>query len=373
LSPTIEIRPVRDRRDLRRFIRLPWSIYRGNDCWVPPLLSERHRFLDRSRNPFFRHSEAELFLAERDGEVVGRIAASVYRRHLETYHDATGFFGFFESIDDRAVATALLDAAAGWLRGRGLRRMRGPASFTINDECGLLLDAFDQPPIVLMAYNPPYYPALLEGWGLVKAQDLLAYRITVPTAVPERLKWAADTLERRTGIVLRRVDLGHFEEEVNRLHKVHSAAWADNWGAVPLTREEVGEIARDLRPVVDPDFVWFAEKGGEPIGVCVTIPDLNRALKPLNGRLFPFGALRFLWEKRRIRVVRVLIMGVLQPYRQQGVDAAMYAKTMETGIRKGYEWGEMSWILESNLPMRRVLERLGAAVYKTYRMYDRDL
>ncbi len=373
MSAKIEIRPVRGRRDLGRFIRLPWAIYRGNDCWVPPLLAERRRFLDRRRNPFFRHSEAELYLAERDGEVVGRIAAILYRRHLETYDDATGFFGFFESIDDRTVAGALLDAAAGWLRGRGLRRMRGPASFTINDECGLLVDAFDETPIVLMPYNQPYYQALLEGWGLAKAQDLLAYRIVVPQEVPRRLRWAAETLTERTGIVLRRVDLARFDEEVDRIHRVHSAAWAENWGAVPLTRDEVGEIARDLRPVVDPDFVWLAEKDGEPVGVSVTIPDLNRALKPLDGHLLPFGFLRFLWEKRRIRVARVLIMGVLAPYRQHGVDAAMYARTMETGIRKGYEWGEMSWILESNQPMRRVLDRLGARVYKTYRMYDRDL
>lgn len=373
MSQTIEVRPVGGQREVRRFIRLPWEIYRGDARWVPPLLSERKRVLDRRRNPFFRHSEAELFLAWRGAEPVGRIAAILYRRHLETYRDATGFFGFFECVDDPAVAAALLERAADWLRARGLRRMRGPTSFTINDECGLLLDAYDLSPVVLMPYNPPYYPALVEAWGLRKAQDLYAYRMTVPPAVPERLRRAAESLTERTGVVLRRVDLARFEDEVDRIHRVHSAAWAENWGAVPLTREEVGEIAHDLRPIVDVDLVWLAEKDGDPIGVSVTIPDLNQALRPLNGRLFPLGFLRFLWLRRRIDAVRVLIMGVLKPYRNLGVDAAMYALTMQAAIRKAYRWGEMSWILESNLPMRRTLERLGATLYKTYRIYDRDL
>jgi len=368
----LQVRPVRGPRDLRRFLRLPWRIYDGNAAWVPPLLRERRRFLDRRRNPFFRHSAAEFFLAEYSGEAVGRIAAIENRRHLETYGDGTGFFGFFECVDDRATAAALCERAAEWARRRGLARLRGPTSFTINDECGLLLDAYDLPPVVLMAYNPPYYPGLLEGCGFAKAQDLLAYRMSAPERVPERLRAAAALVERQ-GVVVRPVDLRDFAAEVGRIHRVHSQAWAENWGAVPLTREELEELARDLLPVVDPELVFLAEKDGEPIGVAVTVPDLNQALRCADGRLLPIGWLRILRARRHIDGLRVLILGVLREHRHRGVDAALYARTMAAAIAKGYRWAEMSWILESNLPMQRALQRLGAAPYKTYRIYDREL
>jgi GNAT superfamily N-acetyltransferase len=368
----IQVRPVRGARDLRRFVRLPWRIYDGYPSWVPPLRRERRRFLDRRRNPFFRHSAAELFLAEDSGELVGRIAAIENRRHLETYGDGTGFFGFFECVDDRETAAALLERAAEWVRRRGLRRLRGPMSFTINDECGLLLDAYELPPVLLMAYNPPYYPGLLESCGFAKAQDLLAYRMSAPAEVPERLRSAAALVERQ-GVVVRAVELRDFAAEVERVHRVHSQAWAENWGAVPLTREEVEELARELLPVVDPELVFLAELDGEPIGVAVTVPDLNQALRCANGRLLPLGWLRLLRARRRIDGLRVLILGVLAAHRHRGVDAALYARTMAAAIAKGYRWAEMSWILESNLPMQRVLQRLGAERYKTYRVYDREL
>jgi GNAT superfamily N-acetyltransferase len=368
----LEVVPVRTRRDLRRFIRFPWWIYAGNPNWVAPLLVERQAFLDRRKNPFFRHSDAELFLAERDGEVVGRIAAIENRRHLETYRDGTGFFGFFECVDEPAVARALVARAAEWVRGRGLVRLRGPMSFTINDECGLLVDAFDRPPVLLMAYNPPYYAALLEGAGLVKCQDLFAYRMDVPERVPERLAAAAAAVAGR-GIAVRKLDFERFDEEVERVHRIHSRAWADNWGAVPLTVDEMRALAAELKPLADRDLVFLAEEAGEPVGVSVTVPDIHQALRLAHGRLLPFGLLRILWAKRRIDAVRVLIMGVLPGHRFRGVDAAMYARTMAEARRKGYRWGEMSWVLESNPAMVRVAERLGAERYKTYRIYDLEL
>ncbi len=364
--------PVRSRRDLRRFIRFPWRIYAGNPNWVAPLLVERRAFLDRRKNPFFRHSDAELFLAERDGEVVGRIAAIENRRHLETYRDGTGFFGFFECVAEPAVARALVARAAEWVRGRGLVRLRGPMSFTINDECGLLVDAFDRPPVLLMSYNPPYYAELLEGAGLVKCQDLFAYRMDVPERVPERLAAAAAAVAGR-GIAVRKLDFGRFDEEVERVHRIHSRAWADNWGAVPLTVDEMRALAAELKPLADRDLVFLAEEAGEPVGVSVTVPDIHQALRLAHGRLLPFGLLKILWAKRRIDAVRVLIMGVLPGHRFRGVDAAMYARTMAEARRKGYRWGEMSWVLESNPAMVRVAERLGAERYKTYRIYDLEL
>jgi GNAT superfamily N-acetyltransferase len=371
-SGGVIVRPVAGRADLRRFLRLPWAIYAGDPAWVPPLELERRAFLDRRRNPFFRHSDAALFLAERDGVAVGRIAAIENRRHLETYRDATGFFGLFESIDDAAVAEALLARAAAWLGERGLRRMRGPTSFTINDECGLLVDAFDRPPVFLMAYNPPYYPALVERAGLRKVQDLYAYRMDVPDAVPPAVAAAARAAT-RAGVAVRTIDFGRLDEEVERIHRVHAQAWAGNWGAVPLTRDEVAALARELRPFADRDLVFVAERAGEPIGVAVTIPDLNRAVAAARGRLLPLGWLRLVRAKRRIDSLRVLILGVLAPWRHRGVDAALYARTIETARRKGYRWGEMSWILESNRPMLAVLERFGAERYKTYRVYEREL
>jgi GNAT superfamily N-acetyltransferase len=368
----IDVRPVRSRRQLRRFVALPFRIHAGNDRWVPPLVSERLAFLDRRRNPFFRHSEAELFLAERGGEAVGRVAAIENRRHLETYRDGTGFFGFFESIDDPAVASALLEHAAAWLLRRGLTRLRGPASFTINDECGVLLDAYDLPPVLLMAYNPPYYPRLLERCGLRKSQDLFAYRLEVPAAVPARVVAAAQAAAAR-GVVVRGLDFGRLEAEVSRVHGIHSRAWAENWGAVPLTGEEIAALANELLAFADRELVFLAELDGEPVGVSVTVPDFNQALRAAHGRLLPLGWLRLLAARRRIDAVRVLILGVLAEHRGRGVDAALYARTMTAAARRGYRWGELSWILESNLPMRRVAESLGAAHYKTYRLYDRDL
>ncbi len=366
------VRAVRSRRDLGRFIRFPWRIYARDPNWVAPLLVERKAFLDRRKNAFFGHSDAELFLAERGGEVVGRIAAIENRRHLETYADGTGFFGFFECVDDREVAQTLVARAADWVRGRGLGRLRGPMSFTINDECGLLVDAFDRAPVLLMSYNPPYYRTLLEGAGFVKAQDLFAYRMDVPERVPDRLAAAAAAVAAR-GIVVRKLDFARFDEEVERVHRIHSRAWAENWGAVPLTVAEMRALAAELKPLADRDLVFLAEEAGEPVGVSVTVPDIHQALRLAHGRLLPFGLLRILWKKRRIDAVRVLIMGVLPGHRFRGVDAAMYARTMEEARRKGYRWGEMSWVLESNPAMCRIVERLGAERYKTYRIYDLEL
>jgi GNAT superfamily N-acetyltransferase len=368
----LSVRPVAGAADRRRFLELPWRIYAGNPAWVPPLLAERRAFLDRSRNPFFRHSDAELFLAERNGEVVGRIAAIENRRHLETWRDGAGFFGLFESIDDVAIARALIGRAAEWARSRGRTRLRGPMSFTINDECGVLLDAYELPPVFLMAYNPPYYPRLLEACGLSKAQDLFAFRMDVPASVPELVTGAARAAE-RAGFTVRKADFTRIGEELERLHRVHSGAWKDNWGAVPLSREELEALAKELLPYADRDLVFFAERGGEPAGVAVTIPDFNRALAAARGRLLPLGWLRLLRARRHIDSLRVLILGVLAEHRHRGVDALLYARMIEEARRKGYRWGEMSWILESNLPMLAVLERFGAERYKTYRIYEREL
>jgi len=369
----INIRTVSSKAELKAFIKFPWKIYEGNTNWVPPLIIDRMEFLNREKNPFFQHSDAELFTAEKGGNIVGRIAAVKYTRHLETYKDDVGFFGFFECIDDKDVAHALFKQAEEWLSDQGLRTVRGPMNFTINDECGLLIDAFDLPPVLLMTYNPPYYQELVESYGFEKSQDLYAYRITRPEAIPDRLKRALKIQEKRHGIRIRTVNMKDFESEVDRVHSIHDQAWSENWGAVPLTRAEFQKIGKELKLVLDPDLLFIAEADGEPVGMTVCVPNMNSALKHANGRLLPFGLFKILWHKRKIDSLRVIIMGILKEHRHKALDTAMYFKLMEAALAKGYQWGEMSWILESNAPMRRVLERLGTELYKTYRIYEKPI
>jgi len=369
----INIRTVNSKAELKAFIKFPWEIYKGNSNWVPPLIIDRMEFLNREKNPFFQHSDAELFTADKNGSIVGRIAAVKYSRHLETYNDGTGFFGFFECVDDKEVAHTLFQRAEGWLSDQGLKAVRGPMNFTINDECGLLVNAFDLPPVLLMTYNPPYYQELIESYGFEKAQDLFAYRITRPEDIPDRLKRAMKILEKRHGIRIRTVNIKDFDNEVERVHRIHDQAWSENWGAVPLTKDEFHKIGKELKMILDPDLVFMAEANGTPVGVTVCVPNMNVALKHANGRLLPFGLFKILWHKRKIDSLRVLIMGVLKEYRHMALDTAMYFKLMEASLAKGYQWAEMSWILESNTSMRRVLERLDCKLYKTYRIYEKAI
>ncbi len=365
------MRPVTTAADLNQFIAFPYRLYRGDPHWVPPLRMDIRTLLSRKKNPFFQHADAEYFLAERAG-VVGRIAAIHNRAHNEFHGDSAGFFGFFESVDDQAVADALFDAAASWLKARGLTLMRGPASFSTNDECGLLVEGFDTPPTLLNPHNPAYYLPLVERAGFVKAKDLYQYQSTNPT-MPERLIQAARLLMERKKITLRRLDMKHFDQEIERIKRVYNAAWEKNWGFVPLTDAEIDHLAKQLKPVVVPDLVVFAEREGELIGFAAALPDLNVALKHNpSGRLFP-GILKILWAARKISRVRILLLGLLKEYRMTGADALMYHWIWEKGRARGYNWGEAGWILEDNAAMINASYRLGFRQYKTLRLYDRPL
>lgn len=367
---------MRTRADLRRFIDLPYRLHRDDPMWVAPLRSTVRALLDRRRNPFFEHSEAEYLLAtDAAGRVTGRIAAIRNGRHGLFHPDEThvGFFGLFECVDDQAVADALFDAAAAWLRGRGLSVMRGPASYSQNDECGLLVDGFDTPPVILNPHNPRYYVGLVERAGFTRARDLLCYEGS-GTAPPARLVEAARTLAARQRISLRPLDMRRFWEDVAHVKRLYNAAWERNWGFVPMTDAEMDHLAKALRPVVVPDLAVFAERDGEVIGLGLAIPDLNVALRHLrDGRLFPLGLFKLLWHRRRIHRLRILILGVLPAYRRSGADALLYEWIWRHGNALGYDWGEASWILEDNAPMRNGLERMGFRVYKTLRLYDRAL
>jgi GNAT superfamily N-acetyltransferase len=328
--------------------------------------------LSPKKNPFFQHAEAQYFLAQVDSKVVGRIAAIHNRLHNEFHRDRVGFFGFFESVNDRRVAGALFDAAAAWLKERELEVMRGPASFSTNDECGLLVQGFEYPPTILMPHNPPYYIELVEGSGFDKAKDLFQYELTNPH-IPERLIRGARLIAERQKIRLRSLNLREFDREVERIKQLYNRAWEKNWGFVPMTDAEIDHLASQLKPVVVPDLVVFAEREGETIGFAVALPDLNVALKTNpSGRLFP-GILAILLASRKITRIRVLLLGLLKEYRRTGADALMYQWIWEKGYALGYRWAEAGWILEDNVAMNNALLRIGFRHYKTFRLYDRPL
>ena len=369
---------MRGRQDLRRFIDLPYRLHARDPLWVPPLRRDVESLLSREKNPFFEHAEAEYFLAERGGDVVGRIAAISNRLHNETHEDRVGFFGFFESIDDRAVAGALLDAAAAWCRERGHDVLRGPASFSVNDECGLLVDGFDTPPTLMMPHNPRHYVPLIEGAGFTKARDLWVYQggsMAGYVPVPERLARGTELIRQRMGITIRPLDMSRFEAEVERIKELYNAAWEKNWGFVPMTDHEIDHLAEQFKPVVIPELVPIAEKDGKMIGFGIALPDLNVVFqRHRSGRLFPM-IFDLLWslKARRIRRARILLLGILPEYRGRGVDAMLYHWIWTRSGERGIYWGEAGWILEDNPAMNAGLEKMTFTVYKTYRLYDRPL
>jgi GNAT superfamily N-acetyltransferase len=378
LNERLRVRATRDRRDLKRFIDLPYRLHARDPVWVPPLRRDVESLLSRSKNPFFEHAEAEYFIAERGDEVVGRIAAISNRLHNETHGDRVGFFGFFETVNDQAVAAALLSAASEWCRARNHDVLRGPASFSVNDECGLLVDGFERPPTLMMPHNPRYYMDLLEHAGFTKARDLWVYQggseeRYVP--VPERLARGTELIRQRQGITLRPLNMKDFQGEVERIKELYNAAWEKNWGFVPMTDREIDHLAEQFKPVVIPELVPMAEKDGKLIGFGIALPDLNVVFRRhRSGRLFPM-IIDLLWslKMRRIRRARILLLGVRPDYRGKGVDAMLYHWIWTRSGERQIYWGEAGWILEDNPAMNAGLEKMTFRVYKTYRLYDRPI
>ena len=371
----LEVRPVASKSDLNTFIKLPWRLYRNEPNWVPPLLFERKRFFDRDRNPFFRHAEAEYFLAWRDGRVVGRITAHIDRHFNEFQHHEWGMFGFFECENDPEAAKALLDAAEAWLRARDRDRMVGPMDFTTNDECGVLVDGYDLFPTILTNWQHPYYPGLIEGAGLRKAMDLYMWNLEVSdrTRVHEAIWKVASDVEAKHGITVRSMRKKDMEAEINRFLEVYNAAWERNWGFVPLTEEEVRAYAKDLKPILDENWAFVAEKDGETVGAALSLPDYNQVLKHLNGRLLPFGWAKALWYRRKINRVRVFALGVKREWQHTGIAAKFYELHFDSAARTPQTGGEMGWILESNKSMNRAMEGMGGRIIRTYRVYEKLL
>lgn len=384
MSPSdLRIVPVTTEQQRRTFASFPWRLYRNDPNWVPYILGDRLKLLDPARHPFWEHAEGQLFLAMRGQEVVGTISAHINRRHNEVHKDKVGFFGFFEVVDDRAVAEALLAEAAAWLRARGMHAIRGPENPSQNEESGLLIDGFDLPPVVMMTYNPRYYQALIEQAGFQKAQDLFAWDILTNIFdydvqnLPRKFVRVADEARKRPNLVLRKMDMKNFDHEVELAKTVYNAAWEQNWGFVSMTDREFEQLGEELKFIIDPDLVYIAEVDGKVAGFSLGVPDANQALlkaRPQpNKWSFPWTVVKLLWHKRKINSFRLVAMGVVPDYRTCGIDALFYVETARQAFQKGYQRCEMSWILESNDMMNRIIERLGGKVYKTYRIYQKPL
>ena len=371
----LEIVPADTGNALRAFIDLPYRLYRNHPHFVPPLRRERRDLFDRARHPFFRHAEGAFFLARRNGQPVGRIEAIANHAHNQFHEDRVGFFGAFESEDDRAVSDALLERAARWLGERGLQVMRGPVTHSTNEETGLLIEGFDEPPMIGMPYNPPYYAALLEAFGLTKAKDVYGWEVRAEQTIPEKIHRVADIVRKHTNVVVRRANFADYAGEIRRAMGVYNASWTRNWGFVPLTEAEFVHAADQLRPVLErfPEGVLLAEIAGRVVGFCLAVLDINQALvRVRDGRLFPFGFWHLYRGLRRVDQIRVMALGILPEFRHRGIDAVIYLELLSHGQRLGYRRAEIGWTLEDNRTMNRAI-LMGGRHHKTYRLYEAPL
>jgi ribosomal protein S18 acetylase RimI-like enzyme len=374
----LRVDPVSSRSDLKEFVELAYRIYAGDPNWPPPLRSDVRWMLDEAKNPFWKHAKRRMFLARRDGKVVGRIAAIVDEEHNLVHEEKTGFFGFFESENDREVAVALFGAAEEAVRAMlpGCERLRGPANPSLNDEVGALVPAESDPglPFLMMTYNPAYYLDLFREAGYAKKKDLVAILAPVGDLSFRRLARLSDAVRKREkSLVVRTIRMDRFDEDLAIVKKIYNAAWEKNWGFVPMTSEEIDAMAKKLKPIIHPPYILFVEIDGNPVGFHLALPDFNQVLVKMGGSLFPFGWLKFLTQKKKIDRVRILALGVLPAYRRRGVDAILYYEAAKEGIRIGHKWAEFSWMLEDNVDILKPLEVFGGRIYRRYRIVEKRL
>ena len=370
----IIVKKVESKNELTTFIKFPWAVYKDDPYWVPPLIMDRQNILNKKGNPFFEHAEADYFMAYKAGKLVGRIAAIKNDLHNSTHNDKVGFFGFFECFNDQEVANALFDTAKNWLKERGLDTMRGPMNPSTNDDCGMLLEGFDDEPRIMMTYNPRYYLTLCDNYGFKKTKDLVAYSLeTEKVRSSEKLKRVAELAKERSRINITTLNMKEFNSELEKVKYVYNKAWAPNWGFVPMTEHELDHMAADLKMLVEPKLVLFGEIDGETVGFALVMPDYNQIFKSMNGKLLPFGWVKLLLHKylpKKMNWVRVITLGIIPEVQKRGLDGVFYWEIVNRAADLGYFRGEASWILEDNEMMNRGAKLMGGDLYKKYRVYD---
>ncbi|MBK8946606.1 MAG: hypothetical protein IPM32_15225 [Ignavibacteriae bacterium] len=362
--------------EIKNFLKLAFNIYKDDPNWVPPLFIDKMKILNKQKNPFFinTNNDIELFIAYKGNAPVGRIAAIKNDTHNKIHNENVGFFGFFESINDQNVANKLLDTAKDWLKKQGFSTMRGPTNPTSNDEYGALLEGFDDTPRLLMPYNPKYYLNLYDNYGLKKAKDLYAYDIqNSEMKKNEKIKRVNDLVVQRYGLKIRSVNMKNFQKELEIFKMIYNKTWSANWGFIPMSEAEIDAAAKDLKPLINPDFVFFAEIKNEVIGVVLAMPDYNQIFKTMKGRLFPFQFLKLYTQKKKITWARVIALGVLPEYQKKGIDGVLYYECLVRAAKHGIYQGEASWILEDNLMMNRGAETMQGRIYKKYRIYEKEI
>jgi len=364
----VEILPSDNKKCFREFVEFPFKLYAKDPLWAPPLISEiREHFSEK--NPFFLHAEVMPFIAIKDNRTVGRITAICNQLHVDFHKEKAGFFGYFDCINDKRVAEKLIESVKKWLGEKGMSVLRGPMNFSLNEECGVLLEGFERSPMIMMPYNFSYYHELLKECGLAKAKDLYAYIADVMPVFPDKVYRVMDLAEKQ-GIKVRPINLKSFEDDMRIFKSIYDSAWEKNWGHVPMTDEEIQYMAKKLRPVIDPELALIAEYDNEAVGFMMFLPDFNQVLKKLKGRLLPFGIFKALWYSRKIREVRLMLLGIREGYRRRGVDSLLFIEGLKALHKKGYKRMELSWVLEDNYPVQRIIETMNGELYKKYRIYE---
>ncbi len=373
------VRVGQDKSLLKQFIRFPYAIYKDDPQWVAPLEAERAMVFDRKKNPFFAHAEAELFLCYRGEKIVGRVSAQIDQEHLRLHNDSAGFFGNFETIDDTAVAQTLLQAASDWCKERGCKVLRGPFSMNINDEAGLLVEGFDTMPMFIMAHHRPYYQHLVEAAGMKKVKQLYAWNYGSEIAIPDIAQRMAARARRNPKLKVRPIDMKNFDKELRTGLEIFNEAWRDNWGFVPLTEAEMRKAASDIKLIMDPRIILVAEHDGVAVGMALCIPNMNRILQPLKGKLFPFGWARLLWgaKVQRPKDCRLTLLGLRPEFRGLraggGLSVLLYVEVYERCVAAGYNHAELSWTLDDNHAINNGIEMMGGKIYKRYNVYERSI
>ena len=367
---------VNDKKQLASFIDFPHDLYKNDSNYVPELFIAQQDMLTPGKHPFHEHSTLQLFLAYEGNTIVGRIAAIQNNNHNKINQTTEGHFGFFDCINDQETANLLVDTAAKWLKERDMTSMIGPVNFSTNDICALLIEGFDGPPVAMMPYNAPYYLQLLENTGLAKKVDLRAYKFVAGDYNDRSLKLTEAIRERlkRNNIIIRKINMNDFWNEVVKVREVYNGAWDHNTGFVPATDKEFHYLAKDLKMIVDPDFIYVAEQDGKMVGISLSIPDINQALiKIKRGRLLPFGIFKLLWYKRKIKGLRIMALGVLDGYRKMGIEACLYGLTIKTFQEKKFDYAEASWTLEHNTLVNSAIEQINGKLYRKYRIFEKSI